>query len=81
MRPPEQTSAHWPPSGCAPSTALWLCLCGQFPGLQPLRCSPPSFSAQVGIFYDKEVQAEAAALVSDWSLADMEYMREQVGRI
>ena len=36
---------------------------------------------QVGIFYDKEVQAEAAALVSDWTLADMEYMREQVGRL
>ena len=34
---------------------------------------------QVGIFYDKEVQAEAAALVADWTLADMEYMREQVG--
>jgi gamma-glutamylcysteine synthetase len=38
-----------------------------------------SVYTQVGIFYDKEVQAEAAALVADWTLADMEYMREQVG--
>lgn len=35
----------------------------------------------MGIFYDKAAQAEAAALVSDWTLADMEYMREQVPKI
>jgi Glutamate-cysteine ligase family 2(GCS2) len=42
---------------------------------QPMWCRS---SSQVGLFYDKGVQAEAAALVSDWTLADMEYMREQV---
>lgn len=42
--------------------------------------SPTSFyvCVQVGIFYDKAAQAEAAALVSAWTLADMQYMREQV---
>ena len=63
----------------AQMSTLLPCLPSMTAGFQVVTLA--SLSTQVGIYYDKEVQAEAAALVADWTLADMEYMREQVGRV
>lgn len=35
----------------------------------------------VGLFYNKDAQKEAAALISDWTLEEMEYMRREVPRL
>lgn len=34
----------------------------------------------MGIFYNKECQAEAARLISDWTLEEMQQMRDEVRR-
>jgi len=35
----------------------------------------------VGIFYSKEAQAEAARLISDWTVEEMQEMRQDVSHL